>query len=127
MTVTFAISDPDGCTTEALLARCSAMFGKEVMVQKWGERPLLVQCSCCHSLGHNKSSKMCTLSTNSVKCYICGMAQKSEDHDQKCLKEHAVAGICNCCHYKCLNCCNPGHHCRDGRCPAWEQYQPWPQ
>ena len=126
-TVTFAISDPDGHTIEALLAGCSAMFGKEVTVQKWVEKPLLVQCSHCHSLGHNKTSKMCTLITNSVKCYICGAAHKSEDHNQKCPKKHAVAGICDCRHYKCLNFRNPGHHCRDGRCPAREQYQPRPQ
>ena len=96
-------------------------------MQKWVEKPLLIQCSRCHSLGHNKTSKMCTLSINSVKCSICGAAHKSENHDQKCPKKHAVAGICDCRHYKCLNCHNPGHHCRDGRCPAWEQYWPRPQ
>jgi hypothetical protein len=27
------------------------MFGKEVSVQKWVDKPALIQCACCHTLG----------------------------------------------------------------------------
>ena len=96
------------------------------MVEKWIDKPPLVQCSHCHALGHPKSSKACPLSKDSVKCLFCGGAHKSEEHDQKCLGNHVVAGICNCKHYKCLNCHKPGHNCRDVRCPAQDLYRPKP-
>jgi hypothetical protein len=83
-TVTFAYSDPDGTITSTLLKGRPALFGKEVQIQKWIDKPQLVQCSRCHTLGHNKASKACPLGRDSVKCYICGGAHKSEEHDQKC-------------------------------------------
>src|SRR5713226_3593965 len=52
--ITFAISDPDGSVTGSLLKGGAALFGKEVKVQKWVEKPMLVQCSRCHALGHIK-------------------------------------------------------------------------
>ena len=123
-TITFAISDPDGSHLSALLSGQPALFGKEVKVQKWIEKPALVQCSRCHALGHTKASKACLLGYDSVKCYICGGAHKSEEHDQRCPRKHAVAGICDCSHFKCLSCAKPGHHCQEVRCPARNQYRP---
>ena len=122
--ITFALSDPDGAATSALLKGRAALFGKEVMVQKWINKPALVQCSRCHALGHIKTSKACPLGKDSVRCYICGGAHKSEEHDQKCPKKHAVAGNCDCKHYKCLNCQGLGHHCRDFTCPVRDLYHP---
>jgi len=123
-TITFAISDPDGSHLSALLSGRPALFGKEVKVQKWIEKPALVQCSRCHALGHTKASKACPRGYDSVKCYICGGAHKSEEHDQRCPRKHAVAGICDCSHFKCLSCAKPGHHCQEVRCPARNQYHP---
>jgi hypothetical protein len=122
--ITFAISDLDGSITNTLLKGRAAMFRKEVKIQRWSDKPALVQCSHCHALGHNKSSKACPLGKDSVKCYKCGGSHSSDSHDQQCPCRHAVAGICNCKHYKCLNCHNPGHHCRNVRCPACELYRP---
>ena len=123
-TITFAISDPDGAAASTLFKERTALFGKEVTLRKWIDKPALVQCSRCHALGHMKTSKACPLGRDSVKCHICGGAHKSEEHNQKCPRVHTVAGICDCKNYKCLNCQNHGHHCRDPKCPARERYRP---
>jgi hypothetical protein len=122
--VIFAISDPDGSLTGNLFRAQAAMFGKEVKIKKWIDKPLLVQCSCYHALGHNKTSRACPLGQDSIKCYICSKAHSSEQHDQHCPHKHAVTGICDCKQYKCLNCHKSGHHCRDIRCLAWDHYYP---
>ncbi|KAI0263896.1 hypothetical protein BGY98DRAFT_940108 [Russula aff. rugulosa BPL654] len=122
--ITFAISDPDGVITNTLLNGRAALFGKEVTVQKWIDKPALIQCSRCHALGHNKASKVCSLGNDSVKCYICGGTHKSEKYDQNCNRNHAVAGICDCTHFKCLNCHKPGHNCKNTRCPARDLFRP---
>ena len=122
--ITFAISDPDGSITSVLISDRAALFGKEVMVQKWIDKPALVQCSRCHALGHNKASKACPLGKDSVKCYLCGGTHRYEKHDQHCSRKHAVAGICDCTHFKCLSCQKTGHNCRDVRCPTRDLYRP---
>jgi hypothetical protein len=122
--VTFAISDPDGSAAQILFKGRTALFGKEVSVQKWIDKPALVQCARCHILGHNKTSKACQWGKDSVRCHFCGGAHKSEEHDQKCPRKHTVAGVCDCTHFKCLNCNGAGHHCREPRCPARERYRP---
>ena len=109
--ITFTISDPDSNITNNLLQGCMVLFSKEVTVKHWVDKPALIQCSWCHMLGHNKASKACPLSTDLVKCYRCGGAYKSEEHNQKCPCKHAVAGVCDCRHLKCLNCKGTDHHC----------------
>jgi hypothetical protein len=123
-TITFAVSDPDGKITSALLNDRATLFGKETTVRKWIDKPALIQCSHCHTLGHNKASKACPLGKDSVKCFICGGAHRSDKHDQLCGRKHAVAGICDCKHFKCLSCQKLGHNCRDTRCPARDLYRP---
>jgi hypothetical protein len=85
---------------------------------------LLVQCSHCHSLGHIRTSRACPLGKDSVKCYICRGSHQSEVHNQKCNWRHAVAGICDCAHFKCLNCHKTGHTCHDKRCPVRDLFRP---
>jgi len=116
--ITFAISDPDGSITNNLMQSRTALFGKEVTVERWIDKPVLIQCSRCHMLGHNKASKACPLSADSVRCFRCGSTHKSEEHDQRCPRKHAVAGVCNCRHLKCLNCKGTDHHCCEAKCPA---------
>jgi hypothetical protein len=123
-TITFAISDPDGSITNALLNNRAAFFGKEVTISRWVDKPALIQCSRCHALGHNKASRLCPLGKDSVKCYRCGGAHRTEKHDQHCPRKHAVTGLCDCSHFKCLNCHKTGHNSRDIRCPARELYRP---
>ena len=55
----------------------------------------------------------------SVKCYIYGVSHHSDMHNLKCNCRHAESGICDCSHFKCLNCHKTGHTCRDKHCPAW--------
>ena len=125
-TITFAISDPDGSITDKLLKNRTALFGKEVVVQRWVEKPALVQCSHCHALGHIKTSKACPLGKDSVRCHKCGGSHHSDKHDKACLRKHTVAGLCDC-KFKCLNCHNLGHNCRDARCPARDLFRPRPK
>ncbi len=122
--ITFAISDPDGSILSSLLKGRVALFGKEVNIKKWVEKPVLVQCSRCHALGHNKTSRACLLGPSLVRCYICGGAHKLEEHDQHCPHKHAVAGKCDCTNYLCLNCSKQGHNCRDWVCPSCDLYHP---
>lgn len=122
--VTFAISDPDGSITSTLLNGRAALFGKEVTIQRWVSKPALVQCSHCHELGHIKTSRACPLGKDSVRCYICGGSHHSDAHNQKCPRKHAVAGICDCRHFKYLNCHKTGHHCRNTLCPARDLFRP---
>jgi len=123
-TITFAISDPDGTIANKLLTGRAALFGKEVVIQRWVDKPALVQCSHCHALGHIRSSRGCPLARDSVRCHICGGAHTSDKHDQCCPRKHTVAGICDCKHYKCLNCHKTGHDCRNTRCPARDLFRP---
>jgi hypothetical protein len=123
--VTFAISDPNGTITDMLFKARVAMFGKEVRIEKWIDKLALVQWSHCHALGYNKASRACPLGRDAVKCFKCSRAHSSDHHDQQCPWKHTVAGICDCKHFKCLNCHNIGHHARDVRCPSQDLYQPW--
>jgi hypothetical protein len=123
-TLTFAISDPGGTITDSLLLGRAALFGKETVLKRWVDKPILTQCSHCHRLGHSKVSKACRLSKDSVMCYICGGAHMSEQHNQRCPRLHAVAGICDCTHFKCINCMKTGHDCRNKLCPARDLYRP---
>ena len=91
--VTFAISNPDGTITSTLLNGQAALFGKEVTIQRWVDKPLLVQCSCYHALGHIKISRACPLEKDSIKCYRCGSTHLSEKHNQHCPRKHVIAGL----------------------------------
>jgi hypothetical protein len=68
-TLMFAISDPDGSITNALLKGRAALFGKEVVIQRWVDKPALVQCWHCHALGHIRTSRVCPLGKGLAKCY----------------------------------------------------------
>jgi hypothetical protein len=115
--LTFAISDPDGNVTKRLLAECQALFGKETQIQKWVNKPTLIQCSRCHTLGHAASSKACKLPRDSDKCSLCGRGHLTEAHDRECSNTHKHTGTCDRPH-TCLNCGNKGHHCCEMSCPA---------
>ena len=95
-TITFVISNPDGSTTRTLLNSWTALFGKEVKIQKWIDKPMLIQCLRCHTLGHHKAFKACLLSKDLVKCFICDGMHRSEKHNQWCSYKYTVAGLLAC-------------------------------
>ena len=123
--LTFTFSNPSGTITKQILGNKQALFGKQVQIERWVDKPLLLQCSHCHTLGHAASSKACRLPSDSVHCYICGKGHLSDAHNQECLwvKQHKVAGTCDC-KPQCLSCNKIGHHARDSLCPAWEGFRP---
>jgi hypothetical protein len=122
--LTFAFSDPDGSVTKQLFKNRQALFGKHVQIERWVDKPLLIQCGRCHALGHAASSKSCRLPKDSVKCYICGKGHLTDNHDRECQKskQHKVAGRCDC-RLQCITCNKVGHHARDRACPAREGYR----
>lgn len=122
--LTFAFSDPDGAITKQLMGSRQALFGKQVQIERWVDKPLLLQCSRCHTLGHASSSKVCRLPTDSVRCYICGKGHLADAHNRECARsrQHKVAGVCDC-KPQCISCNKVGHHARDTTCPAREGYR----
>ena len=42
-------------------------------------------------------------------------------HHKVCIWKHHIAGLCNCS-FKCLNCHNMGHNCRDTCCPVQDLF-----
>src|SRR5258708_8500546 len=54
--ITFMVSDLDGSIFSSLLLGHHALFRKEIHMEKWVDKPTLVQGSRCHSLGHNSAS-----------------------------------------------------------------------
>ena len=122
--LTFAFSDPDGGITKQLMSSRQALFGKQVQIERWVDKPLLLQCSRCHALGHASSSKTCCLPTDAVRCYICGKGHLADAHDRECTRarQHRVAGVCDC-KPQCISCNTVGHHARDTTCPTREGYR----
>jgi hypothetical protein len=57
--ISFAFSDPDGMIIAKLLKERHGLFGKETCIEKWLDKPPLVQCSCCHKLGYTATSRSC--------------------------------------------------------------------
>jgi hypothetical protein len=123
--LTFAISDPDGSIAARLLTERQALFGKEIRIQKWVNKPPLIQCSRCHTLGHAASSRACKLPKDSVKCSLCGRGHLTDAHDRECpnSRAHKRAGTCDCTR-TCINCGGKGHHCRDTICPTRNGFKP---
>jgi hypothetical protein len=114
----FAYSDPDGSIMKQLLNNKQALFGKQVQIERWVDKPLLLQCGKCHTLGHVSSSKACRLPSDAVRCYICGKGHLADAHDRECARarQHKVAGVCDC-NPQCITCNKVGHHARDTACP----------
>ena len=120
--ISFAFSDPDSTISSKLLNRRHGLFGKEVCIERWLDKPLLIQCSCCHTLGHTSSSCQCTVPKGDSRCAKCGGTHTTETHTRHCKGRHVVARTCNC-KLPCLSCRSKDHDCRSHKCPAWDNFQ----
>ena len=120
--ILFAFSDPDSTISSKLLNGRHGLFGKEVHIERWLDKPPLVQCSCCHTLGHTASSHWCMVPKEDSRCAKCSGTHTTETHARHCKGRHAVAGTCNC-KLPCLSCRSKDHDCRSHKCPAWDNFQ----
>ena len=119
--ISFTFSDPDGTISSKLLNGRHGLFGKEVCIERWLDKPLLVQCSCCHTLGHTASSHQCTVPKGDSRSAKCGGAHTMETYTRHCKGRHMVARTCNC-KLPCLSCGSKDHDCRSHKCPAWDNF-----
>jgi hypothetical protein len=115
--ISFTFLDPDGSITRTLMRSHLAMFGKAITPKRWQARPPILQCPCCHKLGHQ--GLHCPLPKDALCCHICGGNHWAADHTQKCSKaaNHPTQDMCNC-PLMCITCKEPGHTARDLVCPA---------
>ena len=120
--ILFTFSDPDGTISSKLLNGRHGLFGKEVHIERWLDKPPLVQCSRCHTLGHTASSCQCKVPKGDSRCAKCGGTHTMETHARHCKGRYAVAGACNC-KLPCLSCGSKDHNCRSHKCPAQDNFQ----
>ena len=120
--ISLAFSDPDGPTTAKLLNGKHGLFGKEVHIEKWLDKPPLVQCSRCHKLGHNTTSQRCKVPKGDIRCARCGGAHHKDAHACLCRGSHTVAGECKCI-FPCLNCSSREHDCQSFNCLDRDNYR----
>jgi hypothetical protein len=122
-TVIAAISDPDNSRCQRAAGEGVCMFGRQVKFVRAGDSPSLVQCSCCHQIGHYFSSPKCRLPPGDNKCFRCGGPHHSDNHDFECSGTHAVQGVCNC-PKKCILCKGSGHTAQEKACPRRGDFAP---
>jgi hypothetical protein len=89
-TVIAAISDPDNTHCQRASSEGVCMFGRQVKFVRAGDSASLIQCSRCHLVGHYSSSPKCRLPPGENKCFRCGGAHHSDNHDFECTGPHAV-------------------------------------
>ncbi len=118
-----AYADPLGLVTRRAQTEGIFMFGRQVKFVLAGEKPSLIQCGRCFGLGHNRSSNMCPLPKNAVRCHRCGGGHHSTQHDFECKGAHKVAGTCDC-RLKCILCGQLGHNARSRKCPKRGDFAP---
>ncbi|KAH9023458.1 hypothetical protein EDB84DRAFT_1617424 [Lactarius hengduanensis] len=122
-TVLIAYADPKGEVTRQALTEGIWMFGNQVKFVRAGNKPTLIQCGRCHELGHNRSSRLCKLPKNALRCHRCGGGHHSDQHDFECKAIHAVAGTCDC-RLKCILCGKTGHNARSRDCHKRGDFAP---
>ena len=120
--ISFAFSDPDGTISSKLLTGKHGLFSKEARIEKWLDKPPLVQCSRCHALGHTANLHQCPIPKGDFRCAKCGGAHTTDSHARLCRGCHAIAGVYNC-KLPCLNCSSSNHDCKSHKCPAWDNFR----
>jgi hypothetical protein len=122
-TVMFAYLDRDGTLSRDIGRAGIHMFGVKTLFVVVGENPRFVQCGWCHHLNH--TTEECRLKAGAFRCYICGGARQSTQHNRECKGKHAIGGVCNCA-FPCLLCGKTGHHARSRSCPKRGSFRATP-
>ncbi|KAN0135509.1 hypothetical protein V8E53_006788 [Lactarius tabidus] len=123
-TVLAAIINEDNSMCQNALTHGVCMFGAQVKFLRCRDNPTLLQCSCCHLLGHYTNSSKCKLPKTAVKCYRCNGNHDGRDHDYECnAKTHKAIGKCDCT-LKCLLCKKTDHHARSCKCLKRGDFNP---
>jgi hypothetical protein len=113
-----AFADPDSSILCKICTNKIYMFGSEVTVCTWQDKPLLKQCSQCFRLDHTHAS--CPKAKD--LCVECGSSTHAQsEHRAKCIECKGLAGEIPCTHQKCCNC--GGNHRSDSpKCPKCCKY-----
>ena len=90
------------------------MFGRQVQFVHCGDKAIIVQCSCCHSMEH--FARKCPVPEGEVRCPKCNGNHMMKEHDYECPGRHRVPGKCDCV-FKCILCNQSGHHAHSKTCP----------
>ena len=112
--VSFAYVEQDKAITQRATLEGVCMFGRQVQFVHCGDKAIIVQCSCCHSMDH--FAKKCLVPADEVRCPRCNGNHELKDHDYECPGNHHVPGKCDCV-FKCILCNQAGHHTRSKACP----------
>jgi hypothetical protein len=120
--LSFTFLDPNGSITQAMVTLHLAMFSKAITFKRWQVRLPILQCTCCHTLGHQ--GLHCWLLKDALCCHWCSRNHRAAEHPLKCKKvsNHTTPGKCDC-PITCITCKEPGHLVRDPACPAQEVYK----
>ncbi|KAH8995554.1 hypothetical protein EDB86DRAFT_3077579 [Lactarius hatsudake] len=84
-TVGFAMEDTNGTVIQAAMAGPISMFSYQVKFIPCGDSPTLIQCGCCHAIGHRTNDKACkctpSLRSANASTSACSAATKATTHD----------------------------------------------
>jgi len=127
--ISFAFLDEDGSCFQRLVRNPPFLFGnRTTKVRKYISRPVLLECSHCHRLGH--TTQRCSLPKTRLVCPICGQNHKEEEHTAKCPNVANHIGTACSCPPVCINCNRAkkshqakGHRASSPSCPLRSNYR----
>jgi hypothetical protein len=112
-------ADPDGAILRKIRSQKIFMFGSEVSVRTWRDKPLLRQCARCYKLDH--STARCPKSKD--LCVECGSSTHlSSEHRARCAQCKGLEAHIECTHQKCCN-CGGSHRSDSADCPERRKYR----
>ena len=124
--IMLAFLDEDGSRMSTFLKSAPWMYGERTRPKKFVSLPLIRQCQCCWSLGHDATR--CPRPKDLVLCFICGGQHKSDDHQFKCPRTSKHGELKCTCPPSCINCRRArlpaaGHLAIDVSCPLQKKYR----
>lgn len=122
--VSFAFEDPDGTRYSQLSKQKLFMFGSQVSIRLWRDKPRLQQCIRCHGFSH--TTRGCQ--AEKARCGVCSSVKHSEpDHRKSCTDPECSSAPAEtaCTHFYCYICNKnggKGHRPGSAECPARLKY-----